>query len=385
MTCLKCFIAFLVAFGLLTAQSQQQAQFRLTGTAPAALEGKMLYLGTLDYSGLKQEFKDSARIEHGKFEFTGRLPQTAMLANLAMPQPQFAIYQFFLENRNITITIHPSNKRNVLDSCIIGNAPIHQQYLALKNKQQPVERLIHRQYQKMDTAMAIADEATKQQMNDELSTLFKKSKQATVEFIRENPGSYMSLYQLCYFIAGGKMEYPDSILNLLTGLSASLKRQPEAIALLTRIKQVKRTSIGQPAPWTFLPTNDNKTLSLAQYKGKYVLLDFWASWCGPCLQNLPVVKELYNTNHNRNFDVVGISLDQEKDSWINAINNHHLPWAQVSDLKGWKNAVATLYDIKAIPQYILVDPAGRIVANSNELAPIKQQLEKLLSTTTILK
>lgn len=380
----KCFIIFLLTTHLMTTHEQAQAQFRLSGTAPASLEGRMIYIATIDYSDLKQNFKDSTRIEQGRFVFTGRLPQTALLTTLHIPRPNFGIHQFFLENRDMTVTIH-SSARNTLNSCIFSNAPVNEQFLVLKKKQKPVDNLIGSQYQKMDTAMARADEAGKQKMNNELSALFRKNKQVTVEFIKENPGNYLSLYQLCYFIAGGPMEYADSMHHLLKGLSKDLQQQPEATALLKRIQQAKATGIGQPALWAVIPTDQNEPLSLSSYEGKYVLLDFWASWCGPCLQNLPAVKELYDTYRKENFDVIGVSLDEDRDRWTDAIKKHDLHWVQTSDLKGWNNAVAVLYDIKAIPQYILIDPAGKIIANSNDIAPIKQQLAKSLKQTATLK
>lgn len=379
----KYFSALLLAISFITTEAQEG--FRLTGTAPASLEGSMIYIGTIDYSGIKQEFKDSARIGQGRFTFTGRLPQTAMLTSLSVKQPKFGLHQFFLENRNMTVTIHATGAKNALDSCTFTNAPVHEQFMLLKKKLKPTDSLTIRQYQKMDTAMAKADEMAKQQMNNELMALFRQSKQVTVKFIKENPNNYLSLYQLCYFIAGGPMEYADSLHQLLTHLSIPLQQQPEAIALLKRIQQSNATRIGQPAPWTVLPTEQNIPLSLNSYKGKYVLLDFWASWCGPCLQNLPAVKELYNTWHTGNFDIVGISLDDDKQKWTDAIKKHNLSWVQASDLKGWKNAVAMLYDIRSIPQYILIDPSGKIIANSNDIAPIKQQLEKSLKQSTILK
>ncbi|MBO9563492.1 MAG: AhpC/TSA family protein [Niastella sp.] len=369
---------------IITLVTNAQEGFRLTGIAPDSLEGSMIYIGTTDYADSKYEWRDSTRITQGRFIFTGRLPQTAMLTSLVIKKPKFGMYQFLLENRDISITIY-SSARNTIDSCTFTNAPVQEQYMQLKKKQKPANDLIIRQYKKMDTAMAKADEAGKQKMNDELITLFWKEKQVTVQYIKENPDNYLSLYQLSYFIAGGAMKYPDSLNNLLKGLSKNLQQQPEALILQKRIQQAKAVAVGQPAQWTTLPTDQNKPLALADYKGKYVLLDFWASWCIPCIQNLPDVKELYSEYQKENFDIIGVSLDDNKTKWIEAIKKHNLPWTQASDLKGWKNAVALLYDIRSIPQYILVGPDAKIIASSDDIGQIKQQLEKTLKQTATLK
>jgi peroxiredoxin len=362
-----------------------QEGFTLTGTAPDSLNGKLIFLSWRDRAGSGKEFKDSTTITAGRFTLKGRIDQPAVFATLFIPRPKFAAYQFFLENRPTTVIIHPTTAKNLLDNCTFTNAPIQEQYGLLKKKLKTVDNLILRQYQVMDTAMAKADQAGKGKMNNELIALFRKSNEVTVEFIKENPGSYMSLHQLCYTIAGGPIRFADSLQNLLTHLSPALQRQPEARTLAERIQKTKATQAGQTARWTVLPTDQNRSLQLADYKGKYVLLDFWASWCGPCIQNLPAVKELYTSYGTRQFDIVGISLDDDKTRWTDAIKKHNLPWAQVSDLKGWNNAVAALYDIHAIPQYILVGPDGKILANSNEIAPIKQQLEKAMKQTATLK
>ncbi len=382
MSFLKHFTTILLIIVSLNANAQEG--FRLTGIAPDSLEGTMIYISTTDYSDAKYEWRDSARITQGHFIFTGRLPQTAILTTLYTKRPKFGMYQFLLENRDIAITIYSSAK-NAIDSCTFTNAPVQEQNRQLKKKQKPINAIIIKQYQKMDTAMAKADAAGKQKMNDELIALYGQEKQVTVQYIKENPDNYLSLYQLSYSIAGGAMKYPDSLNNLLRGLSPNLQQQPEALALLKRIQQAKATAVGQPAQWTTLPTDQNKPLALTDYKGKYVLLDFWASWCVPCIQNLPDVKELYNKYQKENFDIVGVSLDDDKNKWIEAIKKHNLPWIQASDLKGWKNAVAVLYDIRSIPKYILVGPDGKIIANSNDIGQIKQQLEKTLKQTATLK
>lgn len=121
-----------------------------------------------------------------------------------------------------------------------------------------------------------------------------------------------------------------------------------------------------------------KPVSLSSFRGKYVLVDFWASWCGPCRQENPNVVETYHRFKNKNFTVLGVSLDKSKASWIQAIKDDNLPWTHVSDLKYWSNAVAVKYRIQSIPRNFLVDPSGKIVAKDLRGPYLSQKLEELL-------
>ena len=106
----------------------------------------------------------------------------------------------------------------------------------------------------------------------------------------------------------------------------------------------------------------DKPVTLSSFKGKYVLVDFWASWCRPCRAENPNVVKIYNKFKSKNFTVLGVSLDQQKDAWLKAIEKDNLTWTHVSDLQQWNNAVAQLYRVQSIPQNFLIDPKGKIVA-----------------------
>jgi len=206
------------------------------------------------------------------------------------------------------------------------------------------------------------------------------SEKATLKiFILANPDSYLSLLALSS--VGGPSPDPVELGSLYDSLSQRLKDTETAKVLKKQLDQLKSTAVGVVAP-DFTQNDVNGTpVTLSSFKGKYVLLDFWASWCGPCRQENPNVVKAYNKYKDKNFTILSVSLDKAdgKAAWLAAIQNDGLTWTQVSDLKFWNNQAAALYFVTSIPSNFLIDPSGKIIARDLRGDDLDAKLAEVLS------
>jgi peroxiredoxin len=194
------------------------------------------------------------------------------------------------------------------------------------------------------------------------------------QFVKDHPTSYVSLQMVA-----DNMEKDLSYEPLFAGLSDELKNTPVGKKLGEQVAFSDITAPGKPVIAFTQNDTQGKPVSLDSFKGKYVLIDFWASWCKPCRAENPNLIKAYKQFHDKNFEVVGISLDDKKASWMEAIKADKLPWVHLSDLKGWKNEVAVAYNIKGIPQNFLISPEGIIVAKNIHGEELTKTLEKILA------
>jgi peroxiredoxin len=155
---------------------------------------------------------------------------------------------------------------------------------------------------------------------------------------------------------------------------------PHAKSLIGRVARIKGVMVGSSAPEITLNDTTGKAVALSSLRGKYVLIDFWASWCGPCRSENPNVVRMYNKYKDKGFTIYGVSLDKTKADWQRAIRNDNLPWTHVSDLKFWQSVAAQQYGVQAIPATFLLDKEGKIIAKNLRGDALEQKLEELLKS-----
>jgi peroxiredoxin len=224
-------------------------------------------------------------------------------------------------------------------------------------------------------------------LNAQGSSQFDELKKYVSGFIRSSNDPITSSWALSTNAQALSMEDYQALLNGIVtkfpahkGVAKIKEMNDRQLALAKQKSQTidEPQWLNKQAPELSLPDANGKTITLSSFKGKYVLVDFWASWCLPCRKENPNVVQAYNKYKNKNFTILGVSLDKEKGDWLGAIETDKLSWTQVSDLQEWSSAAVSTFNFNGIPFNVLVDPDGKIIAQSLRGDSLEMKLEEVL-------
>ncbi len=209
-----------------------------------------------------------------------------------------------------------------------------------------------------------------------VSTGINPSDSAVIAYIKAHPNDVKSLRML----KGLSITYDYLVIEpLYRGLSAHIKNMPASIKFRRQMENMKNIRVGADMPDFSARDTSGHPITLKQFRGKYILLDFWAAWCTPCRRLNPELVKVYHQFKDKPFIILGVSLNKERRFWVAVIKKDKLPWLQVSDLKQWNSTIAQLYGIQAIPQNFLIGPDGKLVVKNLRGKALEDKLSALLN------
>jgi len=340
-------------------------------------DGKKVFLMYYSFED-DEKLLDSATVKDGKFSISGELKGVSYAGIL---------FRENINNQNERSTkdtwFYLNPGENLMDFSkdekITGGSADVLKYLAFK-KEVEDKRSFYKSAEYLEKRKDI--DALMAQVNEkekELTKVYGNPKdvfqKAKLDFVKNNPANPLSL--LFVEDLSGPKPNAEEIFPIFNSLSSELRSSKKGKRFETMLKGLafvvgaQSVDFGQNSP-------DGKLVKLSDLKGKYVLVDFWASWCVPCRQENPNIVKAYKQYKDKNFEILAVSLDNDKASWEKAIKDDQLGWLHISDLKGWKNEVAGIYAIRSVPSNFLVDPQGKIIAKNLRGEELEKALAQLI-------
>ena len=316
---------------------------------------------------------DSARVTKGDFVLTGKAttPEFCLLGIARDGNKEFR-KGLFVQSGVLTLQA----KKDSIESALVSGVSAQDEFLHFASLEKPIDSASNA----LELAYTAATASNNKKQQDSILNSFKELDKSRRQMIRDyahvHPASYIS----AYIVYAGYSNNPDPVVldTIYSGLDSTLKHSFFGVKIKETLESAKKTAVGIAAPDFTLPDTKGKATSLSSFKGKITLVDFWASWCGPCREENPNVVLAYQKYHPKGFTILSVSLDNSKDKWEEAIKHDKLNWNHVSDLKGWQSSVAVLYGVRGIPTNFLLDKDGKIIAKDLRGEDLEKKLAEVI-------
>jgi len=354
---------------LVVASCKDKNAFLVSGTLenPGAI--KKVYL--LEADSTKISVVDSTNLsEDGQFKFKHQAPY----ANLYKLRIGSSVYDVIAKNGDdISFKTNGSDSTHAYTIGGSDDSEKIQEYNKLSNVFAEKSSKIVAEYQAKAEKLGHPSDSLMNVYKPQFMAAQDELSQIILKFVNDNKTSLAGFYAATSL---DTYKYEPQLVAYADAIAGNFNNNPAVQQFIKQMMAVKPVSIGHKAPEFSTTGIDGKPVKLADYKGKYVMLDFWASWCGPCRAENPNVVKQYAIYKDKGLNILGISLDEDKTAWQKAINDDKLSWSHASDLKKFDGPTEALYHIEAIPSNFIIDPQGVIVAKNVTGADLEQFLKK---------
>lgn len=315
---------------------------------------------------------NSVEIKEGGFQMNGEVASPKMFSLIFGEGAEDRMH-LFLENSKVNIQGKSINDEDK----VVSGSKSHSNYIAFADKDGRFNDELKSHYGVWRT-LEEEDEAGRDSLNAIINELDSIREDFVRNYVSEMNESVVAAYAL--YINSYRFELED-LKKFYEQFSEDVKSSEYGVIINDKVMALTNTQIGKSAPLFTMKDTTGAPVNLEQFKGKYVLIDFWASWCGPCRAENPNVVKAYNEFHDKGLEILGVSLDSDKDKWLAAIVKDGLTWHQVSDVNGWDCEPVKIYAVSSIPHSVLVDPDGIIVAKNLRGEQLHQKLAELMTNS----
>lgn len=368
-------IAFIIASTLLivSCNNLKDNEFLISGTADGVENGKKVFIEIQTETGSLA--KDTAVVKDGKFELKG-ITDGIDIGFVRIENEQINL-PIILEEGKIEINI----VKDSIHKSTLGGTPNNDKFHTFNLKTRAISEKVMK-FEKdngpaMQKAQTSKDTVTINKLLKEYQKFQNEMNDYSKKFIKDNPDAYLSALLLENFLMRQYLT-PEEVKAYFNGLSKEIQETKSGKKIKTALDATTAIVVGKPAPNFSAPSPEGKTISLKESLGKVTIIDFWASWCGPCRAENPNVVALYNEFHPQGLNIIGVSLDKDATKWKDAIAKDGLNWPHVSNLKFWDEPIAKQYNVQSIPATFILDAKGNIVAKDLRGDALRAKVKELL-------